>query len=68
METTAAPAQGRQDEPEVVRRWRCEQLERAGYNRRDALRLANDACVDVHRAAELLARGCPRELAVRILL
>jgi hypothetical protein len=59
-ETTVA-----EDEP--VFRWRLEQLERAGYDECSALELASRSDVDLHRAVELCAGGCPSETAYRIL-
>ena len=51
-----------------IERWRSEELERAGYGTRAAGRLAARHDIDLHQAVELLARGCPPELALRILL
>lgn len=48
--------------------WRTEELERAGYSRRAAGRLAARLDVDLHLAVGLLERGCTPELALRILL
>jgi hypothetical protein len=48
--------------------WRFEELMESGYELGDALRLAVATHVDVHRAADLLRRGCPVETAMRILL
>ena len=48
--------------------WRTEELERAGYSRRAAGRLASRHDVDLHRAIDLLQRGCSPELAMKILL
>ena len=55
-------------ELERVERWRAEALERAGYSHLDAIELASRADVDLHDAIELLERGCPADLAARILL
>jgi len=55
-------------EPTAIFTWRCEQLERAGYPDHDAWTLAERGDVDLHVAVELVARGCPPALAVRILL
>lgn len=57
-----------QTEMERIERWRAEELERAGYQPRAAGRLAVRHDVDLHTAVELLERGCPQELALRILL
>jgi hypothetical protein len=56
-------------EPELdpVARWRLEQLLRAGYGAEDALALALDVGVDLHRATELVQAGCSPAVAVRIL-
>ncbi len=48
--------------------WRMRELQRAGYEERDARRLAERIEVDLHRATDLLRSGCPAETAVRILL
>jgi hypothetical protein len=55
-------------EEERVLRWRHEELRRAGYPDRLALKLALRRNVDLHRAVDLLRRGCPPETAARILL
>jgi hypothetical protein len=54
-------------EVERVERWRAEELSRAGFDPVDALELAARPDVDLHAAVGLLQRGCPPELAVRIL-
>jgi hypothetical protein len=48
--------------------WREEELERAGYDRDTARRLAEAPGVDLHLATKLLRRGCPEGTAVEILL
>lgn len=55
-------------ELEKIERWRAEELLRAGYGTRQAGRLATRHDVDLHHAVELLAQGCPPELALKILL
>ena len=55
-------------EVERVIRWRAEELERAGYDERVALKLALRLDVDLHLAVNLLVIGCPAGTAVRILL
>jgi hypothetical protein len=47
--------------------WRRHQLVRAGFALPLASRLARDARYDLHALSELVERGCPPELAVRIL-
>jgi hypothetical protein len=64
---TAAEVQDR-TELERIERWRKEALERAGYPSDAAAALAARHDVDLHRAAELLQRGCPLETALKILL
>ena len=56
------------DETELVEAWRAEQLELAGYGAAAAAELAMRQDVDLHRAVEMLADGCPAELALKILL
>ena len=55
-------------ELERVERWRTDELLRAGYDPAAATDLAARMDVDLHGAIALLERGCPAELAVRILL
>ena len=52
----------------AVRRWRFEQLERAGYPTGDALVLSGRSEVDLHQAIRLLGDGCPVSAALRILI
>lgn len=47
--------------------WRFQELLRAGYSHDQAWRLASDAHVDIRAAERLLAEGCPRDVAQRIL-
>jgi hypothetical protein len=47
--------------------WRREQLLDAGFALPLALRVAHDPGYDLHALIELVERGCPPELAVRIL-
>ena len=56
------------DETEVIEAWRAEALERAGYGAREAAEIACRHDIDLHVATDLLARGCPAALALRILL
>jgi hypothetical protein len=55
-------------EAALVRAWRMEELERAGYTLADAKQLADLTYVDLHLATGLLRQGCPHELALRILV
>ena len=47
--------------------WRTERLREAGLPRELARRVAADRAYDLHEVLELLDRGCPPELALRIL-
>lgn len=51
----------------TVASWRRDQLVRAGFPLPEARRLARDPRFDLHALLELVSRGCPPELAVRIL-
>jgi hypothetical protein len=55
-------------EADVVRRWRFDELVRAGYEDEDAIELAFHLDVDLHLATNLVRRGCPSGTAVRIAL
>jgi hypothetical protein len=54
-------------ELERVERWRASELMRTGFSGDDAVALAARTDVDLHEAIELVRRGCPPELAIRIL-
>jgi hypothetical protein len=70
MSTTTAELELEEldEETERVLLWREEELERVGYERETARDLAERTYVDLHFAMDLLRRGCPAEIAVRILL
>jgi hypothetical protein len=51
-----------------VERWRADELMRAGFDPSSAVELAARLDVDLHRATELVDRGCTPELALQILL
>lgn len=53
---------------ELVSAWREHELERAGYPTVVAIQLAADSTVDLHVACDLVRRGCPADIALRILL
>jgi hypothetical protein len=59
--------EARTEDGEVLA-WRAEELVRAGYDGDNAIMLALERAVDLHRAVDLLRCGCPAELAVKILL
>jgi hypothetical protein len=66
---TAAEAALREgSEIERIEAWRTEELQRAGYDRRSAAELATRHDVDLHKAVDLVRRGCPHDLALTILL
>jgi hypothetical protein len=50
-----------------VERWRTAELMRVGFPGDDAVALAARFDVDLHEAIELVQRGCPPALAIRIL-
>lgn len=54
-------------ELEQVQHWRERVLEEAGYPLDDAVMLAHNAAVDLHRAVWLLEHGCPLKTALAIL-
>jgi hypothetical protein len=54
-------------ETERVERWRTSELMRVGFPGDDAVALAARLDVDLHQAIELVQRGCPPQLAIRIL-
>jgi hypothetical protein len=58
----------RETEQERVERWRLEALVKVGYDSTSAAQIAVRNDVDLHRAIELVERGCPPEIAVRILI
>lgn len=60
-------AQGPAASPDSVVAWRIERLRHAGFRSHLAGRLARDSGYDVHALLDLTDRGCPAELAVRIL-
>jgi hypothetical protein len=64
---TVDTRQPREEEAEVLA-WRAEELVRAGYDGNNALMLALERRVDLHAAVDLVRRGCPPDLAARILL
>jgi len=63
----AAEQDAQEAEATLVLSWRYGVLREAGYDADHAFILAR-ASVDVHVAADLLARGCPPRTALEILL
>jgi len=66
---TAAQFEGLHvDEAAEVLAWRFDALCRSGYDLDAAAVIAANVQVDLHEAVELVSRGCPPDLASRILL
>jgi hypothetical protein len=55
-------------EAERVERWRMEELLRVGFDLESATLLASELEIDLHGATDMVERGCPPDLAARILL
>ena len=55
-------------EIERIERWRRDELERAGYPNEAAAEIAARLDIDLHQAVGLIQRGCPADIAARILL
>ena len=64
----AAPELTEQTELDRIERWRADELIRGGYDAEQAMSIAVRHDVDLHRAIQLLERGCTTELALQILL
>ena len=64
----AAQLEHHRSESDVVRRWRFDELLRAGYDIADAAELALRTEIDLHWAVSLVQRGCPSATATRIAL
>ncbi|TMK55201.1 MAG: hypothetical protein E6G60_20290 [Actinobacteria bacterium] len=56
------------EETELIEAWRAEALERAGYGAAAAAEIAVRHDIDLHCATDLVERGCPADIALRILL
>jgi len=48
--------------------WRMTSLRSVGYSPSVARKIAGCRSVDLHEACDLVSKGCPEELAMRILL
>ena len=55
-------------ELERVERWRTQELIRVGFDPDVATLMALEPGIDLHAAVDLIDRGCPPDLAARILL
>jgi hypothetical protein len=64
--TTAELHEG--TEIDRIESWRLEELERAGYTPDAATAIATRHDIDLHYAVDLIGRGCPADIALRILL
>jgi hypothetical protein len=67
MMRKASSLDRRDSDLEAIVRWRARRLELAGFAPALAAGLARDPRSDVHELLELVDRGCPPELAARIL-
>jgi hypothetical protein len=56
----------RSDDPAEWVRWRAQRLRKAGFPADLAQRLAQQDRLDLHELLELVDRGCPPDLAARI--
>jgi hypothetical protein len=65
--TTHTERDSRPDPEAEVMAWRAAQLRNAGFDELMANRLAGEREVDVHAVLDLVDRGCPPDLAARIL-
>ena len=61
------PKTGKHAAAARVTSWRYERLRRAGVAAEPAEALSHDRDFDLHPLIELIERGCPPELAVRII-
>ena len=68
MAATDVDQREEENEAERVVRWRRAELERVGFDPLAAGAIAERLDVDIHIAAGLLHRGCPPEIALKILL
>jgi len=68
MEMTVAETEELRDESQAIVAWRSEALERAGFEPQAAYVVATRQDIDLHYAVNLVDRGCPPDLALRILL
>jgi hypothetical protein len=67
MRTYAGMSTVVSSERDEVIAWRRAQLRDSGFSECLAVHVARDGRYDLHRLIELVERGCPPELALRIL-
>jgi hypothetical protein len=65
--STFAPLYHLLDEEQKRISWRLDWLERLGFGPIAASVLARDRTIDLHELDKLIGRGCPHDVAVRIL-
>ncbi|HJQ51778.1 MAG TPA: hypothetical protein VJ838_14785 [Gaiellaceae bacterium] len=65
--TRQQQSEWQQYEGDEVFAWRHSQLVRSGFPEPLAARIAHDGRFDLHQLLELVERGCPPEIAFRIL-
>ena len=63
----SAHTRTRDSEAKAVAAWRRQQLSAAGFDTPTAEALGRNLSVDLHALLDLVDRGCPPRLAVRIL-
>jgi hypothetical protein len=61
------PTSGERGGAARIASWRYERLRRAGLDAKPAEALSHESDLDLHALIELVERGCPPELAARIL-
>jgi hypothetical protein len=61
------PTSGERGGAAAIISWRYDRLRRAGLDAKPAEVLSHESDLDLHALIELIERGCPPELAVRIL-
>ncbi len=66
--TAAQFEQLEETEAVEVLRWRFDVLLRVGFDIEQAAVVAANVEIDLHAAEDLLRRGCPSDLALRILM
>jgi hypothetical protein len=68
MQVNETPQRRQTSEERAIVMWRLDQLRRAGFELADARVVATQRDIDLHAALDLVRRGCPPAIALRILL
>ena len=68
MQVNETPHRRRSSEERAIVMWRLDQLRRAGFELADARVVATQRDIDLRAALDLVGRGCPPAIALRILL